>query len=573
MPSPSPGPSTPYSFLVAAVAGRRVGVRLWDGALAYSDGQCIFLPSPSFRPSTEIWKDLTVQAALIAAGSLQAAQLRKLIGRSEAARRYGHLEVLRAASALAGRLPSPFLALPELSASKPLTHTPGQSLAFALGRRALPPSPAYFGLVRPLATLRSLLRQHGSPSPGRAALLTGWREAGEADVSHEEQDDEGNRLLRLLQNPLLSIDALARWMRELLEVRASRSRHEQPPAQSGGAEMPVSLVEGAQRRGVHAVRSKLRLDTFDRGADRPMATTLYPEWDVERRAYRSNWVHLTVVDAYRQGGPRQLHGLLEPPSRELRRQLAHLGLDYEMHRHQLEGSEFDTGRLLDCTAELATGHTPPLLDIYRASRRTRRDLAVVVALDVSGSTAEMNTAGTAVFDRQVRMAYQLAHVFSALGDSVAVFGFRSRGRTLVQAIRLKDSEESWCSLIAERFACLEPLGYTRMGAAIRHGTHVLQKDMRLPNRLLILVTDGIAYDHSYESAYAEADVRKALEESRADGCACMCLCVGGSAEIRTLERLFEASNLLVVEEFEQTTPHILRLCQQALGAVSKRRLR
>jgi nitric oxide reductase activation protein len=211
------------------------------------------------------------------------------------------------------------------------------------------------------------------------------------------------------------------------------------------------------------------------------------------------------------------------------------------------------------------------LQVYRTSRRTRRDLAVTIVVDISGSTAEEPGGGDSTFKKQLAVAYQLGQVLDSLGDRVAMFGFHSWGRKLVRVVRLKGHAERWSVRVAERMALLEPVGYTRIGAAIRHGTHLLNDTMRLPNRLLVLVTDGIAYDQDYELRHAAADAGRALAEARKVGTACVCLCVGSGSDTGKLEDVFGAANILAVDEVGQVTGRIREVCRHALASVSKRR--
>ena len=100
---------------------------------------------------------------------------------------------------------------------------------------------------------------------------------------------------------------------------------------------------------------------------------------------------------------------------------------------------------------------------------------------------------------------------------------------------------------------------------------LLQTGVRLPNRLLILITDGIAYDQDYERNYAEGDTSKALEEAKNAGTACVCISVGASTEVAKLQSIFGAANLLVVDDVEQVTGRIRAACRDALDRVSRRR--
>jgi nitric oxide reductase NorD protein len=555
-----------YLFLACAVAGRRVSVHLTRGndALAYSDGQSILLPPA--RAGADVWLDVVAQAALIGSGALVPHYLRRLVGRRDAARRYAYLEVLRATTVLADRLPSAFLMLPELRAAAQ-TRCAETSLEWALSRRVLPQPPAYCGTVRPLMGLRKAVSDEGVSALSRRQA-SGDVERRQVDAE-DEQNTEESKLLRLFQNPLAGNSMLSDMLNKILGASAGKSGSD--PSQSGGAEMPIGRIERVLRRGLHAVRAlPFELPEIDARAE--SGATAYPEWDVHKQQYRPAWAVVEEVEPWRPDGARDVTAIVGPTPRELRRQLAGLGLDHEMHRRQFEGTELDTGRLLDCAIDFAAGQSPSALDVYRSSRRTRRDLAVAVALDISGSTGEADGNGASVFDRQMRVAYQLGRTLSELGDSVAVHGFHSWGRNLVRSVRLKGPEERWGAHVGERFAQLEPVGYTRTGAAIRHGVRALQKDMRLPNRLLVLITDGIAYDQDYEAAYAEGDAHKALEEARASGTACVCLCIGGSQEAEKLRAVFGTANLLIVDEPEQIVARIRQVCREALASVSRRRL-
>ena len=67
---------------------------------------------------------------------------------------------------------------------------------------------------------------------------------------------------------------------------------------------------------------------------------------------------------------------------------------------------------------------------------------------------------------------------------------------------------------------------------------VLETDGGTPRRLLVVLSDGFAYDHGYEGAYGEADARHALAEARRRGTGCLCLSIGASTDADALRRVF-----------------------------------
>src|SRR5437773_1527599 len=93
-----------YGLLASAIAGRHVQISLREEPVAWSDGQAIFLPAARVAAQEGCWREVVVQAALLATDSLHARFMRPLVGRSKAAERYLYLEVVRASQLLRDRL-------------------------------------------------------------------------------------------------------------------------------------------------------------------------------------------------------------------------------------------------------------------------------------------------------------------------------------------------------------------------------------------------------------------------------------------------------------------------------------
>jgi hypothetical protein len=570
----------PLAFLASAIAGRLVAVQSLEhnlaqnvaqgDELAYSDGRIIFVPT-AVEAQAQGWRAIAAQAALIGAGSLDASILLQLVGRRAAAERYLHWEMLRASRLLSIRLPWPFTALAELQAM-PRSASAPESLELAASRVPVPQAPAYFGAIRPLLALRRALGEQGLSALARKQV-----EAPIASAPVPQLDDEDagevSVLLRLLQNPLSGRNPVADLLNTILGAGLSKHRRAGESGGDGGAEMPVGRIERSWRRGIHAVLSKMPLAAAALDAPVAAPTLTYPEWDTHSQTYRRNWVSVEEVEPWRADGATPARDALRlaPPTPELRRQLGGLGLDQEFHRRQTDGSDLDLGALIECAIDLSAGHSPSSVRVYRDALRTRRDLAVAIVLDISGSTGEQGNGGRTPFKDQVELAHQLGMALDSLGDTVVMFGFHSWGRQLVHVVKVKAYDERWSASVSERLRLLEPAGYTRIGTAIRHGSRVLIEQVRLPNRLLLLITDGIAYDQDYELAYGAADARKALEEARAAGTACLALSVGAATETETLSRVFGSTSMLAVDEVRQVTGRIRAVCRHALASVSRRR--
>jgi nitric oxide reductase activation protein len=107
----------------------------------------------------------------------------------------------------------------------------------------------------------------------------------------------------------------------------------------------------------------------------------------------------------------------------------------------------------------------------------------------------------------------------------------------VQVTRVKGFEDLLDERVARRLGGLSPGAFTRIGAAIRHGSALLTGG-GTARRLLVVLSDGFAYDHGYEGGYGEADARRALLVARRQGIGCLCLSVGADADLAALQRVF-----------------------------------
>src|SRR6185503_2605745 len=157
---------------------------------------------------------------------------------------------------------------------------------------------------------------------------------------------------------------------------------------------------------------------------------------------------------------------------------------------------------------------------------------------ISGSAAEPAANGKTVHEQQRAAAAALTFALHELGDRVALYAFHSQGRSAVSLMPIKRFAEHPSALAMQRLGSLEPGAYSRLGAAIRHGATLLRAQGGTARQLLVVLSDGLAYDHGYEPAYGAADARRALGEARRQGIGCLCLSVGASTDAATLGQVF-----------------------------------
>ena len=136
-----------WQLLASAVAGRLVDVAPGEaGGSAWTDGATICVAECAV--DRDQLRSVTVQAALLGAGSLDADVTRALGRRTAVARRYLALEGHRALAEHDALLPMSVRALvdPRVVAR---TDSPGTSLAVSRSQDAVDDAPAFFGTIRP----------------------------------------------------------------------------------------------------------------------------------------------------------------------------------------------------------------------------------------------------------------------------------------------------------------------------------------------------------------------------------------------------------------------------------------
>jgi len=198
---------------------------------------------------------------------------------------------------------------------------------------------------------------------------------------------------------------------------------------------------------------------------------------------------------------------------------------------------------------------------------------VLLLLDVSGSAGEPGENGKTVHSQQLRAAASLTLALHELGDRVALYAYNSQGRSSVQLLPIKRFAEAPGGHVLQRLYGLVPGAYSRLGAAIRRGTALLKSHGGTPHQLLVVLSDGLAYDHGYEPVYGAADARRALDEARSQGVGCLCLSVGATADAETLRRVFGAAAHAALPSPEQLQHVIGPLFRSAMhSADTKRRV-
>lgn len=271
-------------------------------------------------------------------------------------------------------------------------------------------------------------------------------------------------------------------------------------------------------------RSRMRTQEAT-GEDDPR-TRIYPEWDWRSQDYdpRGATVHLLPAapgpQAWVDATLASHRGMLE----EIRRRFEMLrARRVRLHRRP-DGDEVDIDALVAARGEFAAGLPLPQ-NVYLEQRRARRDMAVLLLIDVSGSTDGWISGARRVIDVEREALLLVCVALEGLGHPYAVQAFSGEGPHGVIVRDVKGYDEPFSSEVALRIAGLEPESHTRVGAALRHASNVLMRQAA-EHRLLLLLSDGKPNDvDRYEGRYGVEDLRQAVTEARLQGIAPFCLTI------------------------------------------------
>lgn len=304
--------------------------------------------------------------------------------------------------------------------------------------------------------------------------------------------------------------ALADSLSELPEVRVIASQAPSPEVLLGDEPPPriaVQLPKGTTPTGIR-----------------------YPEWDYRTTAYRPDAVIVGEASAP-TGDPawaETVRARFRQERQEIRRRFERLR-PVRVRRGRLrEGEEVDLSAFLTDYADQRAGCAPDER-LYASCRAERRNLAILLLVDTSSSTDAWVAKDKRVIDVEKEAVLLVCEALDALGDRFSVLAFSGEGPEHVRVSVVKAFAERLDALTGDRIAGLDPDGYTRTGAAIRHATSLLASESAR-HRLLLVLSDGKPNDvDHYEGRYGIEDTRQAVLESRARGLHTFCLTIDREA--------------------------------------------
>lgn len=273
---------------------------------------------------------------------------------------------------------------------------------------------------------------------------------------------------------------------------------------------------------------------------------IYPEWDYRTESYgqRGAVVREHVAPRGDADWAKEVFARRARLLGEVRRRFEGLRARRLRLGRQFDGPDLDLDAYVASQADRRMG-LPPDERLYVAWRSARRDVAIAVLVDRSGSTDSWATENLRIVDVEKEALLVLCTALEALGDPFAILAFSGQSREAVSIAVVKSFAERNGPVVQQRIAGLEPDRFTRLGAAVRHTSGMLvQKPAR--HRLLLVLSDGKPNDVDvYEGRYGVEDTRQAVAEARLQGIHPFCLTVDRHAP-NYMPRMFGAGQYAVL---------------------------
>ncbi len=238
---------------------------------------------------------------------------------------------------------------------------------------------------------------------------------------------------------------------------------------------------------------------------------LYNEWNYVNRTYKEDFCKVYPKSQLQSDAAYYKKTLNDNRSTlvGLRKMLTTVNNKYQQQKRQTQGEAFDIDAITDLFIDVKSGHTPSE-KIYLSKRKKEKDLSILLLLDISLSS-DGYAGGNRVIDVEKQVSILFGEILDEFNIDFSIDCFYSKTRNHSTYLSLKGFDEDWHTA-KYRVGAIEPSGYTRIGAALRHSGALLdRRDTK--NKWVILISDGKPNDYDkYEGKYGINDVKQALRE-------------------------------------------------------------
>lgn len=295
-----------------------------------------------------------------------------------------------------------------------------------------------------------------------------------------------------------------------------------------------------------ASRIKMDLDM------QPDMTEIYPlgkghlidEWDYRKNDYLINYVRIKPQVTLNVT-PIEVPKRLKKTVKKIQGELDLLELDRIKNDRLPYGDEINMDTWIDYKGHL--NKSMHHQNFYTTYEKKTRDMATLILADVSLSTEGGITQDVRIIDVIKDGLMVFSEALEKLQDKFAIYSFSSLQNKKVYFNIIKNFNDKYSDLIRGRIDTMQPQYYTRLGAAIRESSKILDRQQSA-NKLLLIISDGKPNDEDrYDGRYGIEDTKKAIEEVKKKGITPFCITVDMDAK-EYLSYLFGRNGFAVVRD-------------------------
>jgi nitric oxide reductase NorD protein len=287
----------------------------------------------------------------------------------------------------------------------------------------------------------------------------------------------------------------------------------------------------------------------------PDKTVVYPlgkghyvdEWDYQKNDYLIKYARI-LPQITMNVVPIELPQRLRKTVKKIQGELDMLKLDRIKNDRLPYGDELN----IDSWIEYMSHQDKSMhhQNFYTTYEKKTRDMATLLLADISLSTEGGITQEMRIIDVIKDSLMVFSEALEKLEDKFAIYTFSSLQNKKVYFNIIKNFKDRYDSLIRGRIESIKPQYYTRMGAAIREATKILDKQQS-SNKLLLIISDGKPNDEDrYDGRYGIEDTKKALQEIKKKGITPFCITIDLDAK-EYLSYLFGRNGYAIVRDGEK----------------------
>ncbi len=373
-----------------------------------------------------------------------------------------------------------------------------------------------------------------------------------------EKVDEGDGRSGLL---LFRLESMFSWSEF---VKVDRPEDDEPQDDAAHTAEDLDKISVSETRQKIASKVKFDLDLpSDYLDDAPIGDgILLPEWNYKTQQLQVDHCSLQTLEN-KQDKHTDIPPHLKKLARQIRAQFSQLAPQRMWQKGQEQGDELDLDGWLNYQTQIRSGHSAELR-AYRSLTDKHRDICCLLLADLSLSTDAHINNDQKVIDIIRDSLHLFSEALNTLGDPFALYGFSSKYRSTIRYHQVKDFSQAFTGNTRHRIDALTPGYYTRMGAAIRRSTQLLQKQAQ-KQKLLLILTDGKPNDlDQYEGRYGIEDTKQAVKEARQKGLHPFAITIDKKAE-SYLPYVFGQNGFAVIRQPEQLPLMLPKLYQQLAG--------